>query len=115
MLPVSSQQAGTSRIIQDDIGTDEAVAGPSRINRRQQLVSSTPNIQSTATHLLAGTERKMNGMKVPFIIDIFYHFEKVLMCLKTVSVKFHCKYLSCMIICSTNACKCSIVWSYVVQ
>lgn len=56
----SNQQAGTSGIIQDDIGGDRAVAGPSGINTRP-LVSSTPNIQSTATHLLAGTERKMNG------------------------------------------------------
>lgn len=56
----SNQQAHTSGVIKDDIGTDRSVAGPSGINTRQ-LVSSTPNIQSTATHLLAGTERKMNG------------------------------------------------------
>jgi hypothetical protein len=63
MLSASNQQAGTSGIIQDDIGGDRAVAGPSGINTRP-LVSSTPNIQSTATHLLAGTERKMNGMNI---------------------------------------------------
>jgi hypothetical protein len=62
MSSASNQQASTSRVIQDDIGADRSVAGPSGISTRQ-LVSSTPNIQSTATHLLAGTERKMNGMK----------------------------------------------------
>jgi len=61
MSSASNQQAHTSGIIKDDIGADRSVAGPSGINTRQ-LVSSTPNIQSTATHLLAGTERKMNGM-----------------------------------------------------
>ncbi|GFG30688.1 hypothetical protein Cfor_07465 [Coptotermes formosanus] len=55
----SNQPADTSGIIRDDTGTDGAVAGPSGINTRQ-LVSSTPNIQSTAAHLLVGTERKMN-------------------------------------------------------
>jgi hypothetical protein len=63
MLAASNQQAGTSGIIQDDIGMDRAVAGPSGINTKQ-LVSSTPNIQSTAEHMLAGAERKMNGIKL---------------------------------------------------
>lgn len=61
MLTVSSQQASTLRIIRDD-GTDGAVAGPSGISARQ-FISSTPNIQSTGTHLLAGAGQKMNGMK----------------------------------------------------
>jgi hypothetical protein len=58
----SNQQAGTSGVTQDDSDADRSVAGPSGINTRK-LVSSTPHIQSAATHLLAGTERKMNGMK----------------------------------------------------
>ncbi|XP_069697921.1 nuclear pore complex protein Nup153 [Periplaneta americana] len=56
----SSQQSSSSRVIRDDFTTDGAVAGPSGINTRQ-LVSSTPNIQPTASHMLAGAERKMNG------------------------------------------------------
>lgn len=56
---VSSQQASTLGITRDD-GADGAVAGPSGIST-VQLISSTPNIQSTGTHLLAGTEQKMNG------------------------------------------------------
>jgi hypothetical protein len=68
ILTVSSQQGGTSRIIQDDIHKDEAVAGPSGINTRH-LVSSTPNIQSAATHLLTGTDQKMNGMKM-FLLSL---------------------------------------------
>jgi hypothetical protein len=71
MLTVSSQQASTSRIIREDVGADGAMAGPSGVNTRQ-LVSSTPNIQSTGTHLSAGTEQKMNGMK------ILYDFGKIL-------------------------------------
>ena len=62
MSSTSNQQAPASGVIQDDTGTDRSVAGPSGIDTRQ-LVTSTPNIQSSATHLLAGTERKMNGMK----------------------------------------------------
>jgi hypothetical protein len=31
-------------------------------------VSSTPNIQSTAEHMLAGAERKMNGIKLFWVI-----------------------------------------------
>jgi hypothetical protein len=69
MLTGSSQQASTSRIIRDD-STDGAVAGPSGVSTRQ-LISSTPNIQSTGTHLLAGAGQKMNGMKM-FLCD----FEK---------------------------------------
>lgn len=65
MLTVSSQQARKLRIIRDD-GADGAVAGPSGINTRR-LISSTPNIQSTGTRLLAGTEQKMNGMKMLII------------------------------------------------
>lgn len=82
ILTVSSQQGGASGIIHDDIYKDEAVAGPSGINTRH-LVSSTPNIQSTATHLLAGTDRKMNGKKNVIIIN-FKWFS-----VKMVSVKFH--------------------------
>jgi hypothetical protein len=62
-LAVSSQQGGTSGIIQDDVQTDGAVAGPSGISARQH-VSSTPVTQSAATRLLAGGDRKMNGVKM---------------------------------------------------
>ncbi|PNF42978.1 hypothetical protein B7P43_G09582 [Cryptotermes secundus] len=56
---VSSQQASTLRIVQDD-STDGAVAGPSGVSTRQ-LISSTPNIRSTGSHLLASAGQKMNG------------------------------------------------------
>jgi hypothetical protein len=68
MLTVPSQQASTSRFSRD-AGADDAVAGPSGINTRQ-LVSSTPNIQSSGSHLLTGADQKMNGMK------ILYEFEE---------------------------------------
>jgi hypothetical protein len=71
MFTVSSQQASTLRIIGGD-GPDGAVAGPSGVSARQ-LISSTPNIQSTGTHLLAGAGQKMNGMKL-FLCD----FEKII-------------------------------------
>jgi hypothetical protein len=78
MSSASNQPADTSGIIRDDTGTDGAVAGPSGINTRQ-LVSSTPNIQSTAAHLLVGTERKMNGMKTFFnmMYKRFYYLLKI--------------------------------------
>jgi hypothetical protein len=61
MLTASSQRA--SKLIIRGDGADGAVAGPSGISTRQ-LISSTPNIQSTGTRLLAGAEQKMNGMKM---------------------------------------------------
>ncbi|PSN48745.1 hypothetical protein C0J52_08912 [Blattella germanica] len=56
-----SSHAGPSRRVPDNYVTDNAVAGPSGINTRPRLVSSTPNVQSPATSLLSASERKLNG------------------------------------------------------